>query len=55
MPKGAFLSDLQAQGKTLIAKAVAGEAGFPFFSNLRSEFVEMFVGRGAAKSGGDLI
>ncbi len=36
-------------GKTLIAKAVAGEAGVPFFQIAGSEFVEMFVGRGAAK------
>ena len=49
MPKGALLVGPPGTGKTLIAKAVAGEAGVPFFSISGSEFVEMFVGRGAAK------
>lgn len=49
MPKGALLVGPPGTGKTLLAKAVAGEAGVPFFSISGSEFVEMFVGRGAAK------
>ena len=49
MPKGALLVGPPGTGKTLLAKAVAGEAGGPFFSVSGSEFVEMFVGRGAAK------
>lgn len=49
IPKGALLVGPPGTGKTLLAKAVAGEAGVPFFSISGSEFVEMFVGRGAAK------
>lgn len=49
MPKGSLLVGPPGTGKTLLAKAVAGEAGVPFFSISGSEFVEMFVGRGAAK------
>lgn len=49
MPKGALLVGPPGTGKTLLAKAVAGEAGVPFFSISGSEFVEMFVGRGAAQ------
>ena len=49
MPKGALLVGPPGTGKTLLAKAVAGEAGVRFFSISGSEFVEMFVGRGAAK------
>ena len=49
MPKGALLVDPPGTGKTLLAKAVAGEANVPFFSISGSEFVEMFVGMGAAK------
>lgn len=49
MPKGALLVGPPGTGKTLLAKAVAGEAGVPFFSISGSEFVEMFVGRGAAR------
>ena len=49
MPKGALLVGPPGTGKTLLAKAVAGEAGVPFFSISGSEFVEMFVGRGASK------
>ena len=49
MPKGALLVGPPGTGKTLLAKAVAGEARVPFFSISGSEFVEMFVGMGAAK------
>ncbi len=49
MPKGVLLVGPPGTGKTLIAKAVAGEAGVPFFSISGSEFVEMFVGVGAAR------
>ena len=49
MPKGALLVGTPGTGKTLLAKAVAGEAEVPFFSISGSEFVEMFVGMGAAK------
>ena len=49
LPKGALLVGPSGTGKTLLAKAVAGEAGVPFFSISGSEFVEMFVGMGAAK------
>ncbi len=48
-PRGALLVGPPGTGKTLLAKAVAGEAGVPFFQIAGSEFVEMFVGRGAAK------
>ena len=49
MPKGSLLVGPPGTGKTLLAKAVAGEANVPFFSISGSEFVEMFVGMGAAK------
>ena len=49
LPKGALLVGPPGTGKTLLAKAVAGEANVPFFSIAGSEFVEKFVGRGAAK------
>jgi cell division protease FtsH len=49
MPKGVLLVGPPGTGKTLMAKAVAGEAGVPFFSISGSEFVEMFVGVGAAR------
>lgn len=48
-PKGALLLGAPGTGKTLLAKAVAGEAGVPFFSMSGSDFVEMFVGVGAAR------
>jgi cell division protease FtsH len=49
IPKGVLLIGTPGTGKTLLAKAVAGEAGVPFFSISGSEFVEMFVGVGAAR------
>ena len=49
MPKGALLVGPPGTGKTLLAKAVAGEAHVPFFSISGSEFVQMFVGMGAAR------
>ncbi|MCK4802208.1 ATP-dependent zinc metalloprotease FtsH [bacterium] len=49
IPKGVLLYGVPGSGKTLLAKAVAGEAGVPFFSASGSEFVEMFVGVGASR------
>ena len=49
LPKGALLVGSPGTGKTLLAKAVAGEANVPFFSNSGSDFVEMFVGVGASR------
>ena len=49
IPKGALLVGLPGTGKTLLAKAVAGEAKVPFFSISGSDFVEMFVGVGASR------
>ena len=49
IPKGMLLVGPPGTGKTLLAKAVAGEAGVPFFSISGSDFVEMFVGVGAAR------
>ncbi len=49
MPKGALLVGDPGNGKTLLAKAIAGEAGVPFFATSGSEFVEMFVGVGASR------
>ncbi len=49
IPKGILLSGAPGTGKTLLAKAVAGEAGVPFFSDSGSDFVEMFVGVGASR------
>ena len=49
MPSGVLLSGPPGTGKTLLAKAVAGEAGVPFFACSASEFVELFVGRGAQR------
>ena len=49
LPKGALLVGSPGTGKTLLAKAVAGEANVPFFSISGSDFVEMFVGMGASR------
>ena len=49
IPRGALLTGKPGTGKTLLAKAIAGEAGVPFFSLSGSEFVEMFVGVGASR------
>ena len=49
IPKGVLLVGLPGTGKTLISKAIAGEAGVPFFATSGSEFVEMFVGVGASR------
>ncbi len=49
IPKGVLMVGAPGTGKTLLAKAVAGEAGVPFFSSSGSEFVEMFVGVGASR------
>src|SRR4030043_2233190 len=49
IPKGVLLVGVPGTGKTLLAKAVAGEANVPFFSLSGSDFVEMFVGVGAAR------
>ncbi|KAH9314230.1 hypothetical protein KI387_022857, partial [Taxus chinensis] len=49
LPKGVLLIGPPGTGKTLLARALAGEAGVPFFASSASEFVELFVGRGAAR------
>ncbi|KAJ6352006.1 hypothetical protein OIU76_001258 [Salix suchowensis] len=54
IPKGCLLVGSPGTGKTLLARAVAGEAGVPFFSCAASEFVEMFVGVGASRRGAGL-
>src|SRR5207244_7470704 len=54
IPKGVLIVGPPGTGKTLLARAVAGEAGVPFFSLSGSDFVEMFVGVGAARLG-DLL
>lgn len=49
IPKGALLTGPSGTGKTLVARAVAGEAGVPFFSIAASEFIEIFAGVGASR------
>ena len=49
VPRGILLAGSPGTGKTLLAKAIAGEAGVPFFSISGSDFVEMFVGVGASR------